>query len=94
MNPQLLAAVQASLDRAYAKAKELLAANRSSLDALATALFERGYLDAAEIETVLQKAPLARKGSAPEAVVGRLRSVEETETQPHDSTEPDWTSRS
>jgi ATP-dependent Zn protease len=94
MNPHLLAAVQTCLDRAYARAKDLLTANRSSLDALATALFERGYLDAAEIETVLQKAPLARKGSAPEAVVGRLRSVEETETQPHDSTEPDWTSRS
>jgi hypothetical protein len=89
MNPQLLAAVQASLDRAYARAKNLLTANRSSLDALATALFERGYLDAAEIETVLQKAPLVRKGLAPEAVDGRLPSVEESETQPHESTEPD-----
>jgi cell division protease FtsH len=87
MDPRLLAAVQASLDRAYARAKNLLTANRSSLDALATALFERGYLDAAEIETVLQKAPLARKGSAPEAMAGRLPSAEETMTQPHG--EPD-----
>jgi len=89
MNPHLLAAVQASLDRAYARAKELLNANRSSLDALATALFERGYLDATEIQTVLQKTPLARMGSAQEAVVGTQPSAEKTETQPHEPTEPD-----
>jgi ATP-dependent Zn protease len=60
MRPNLLAAVQASLDRAYARAKDLLNANRPSLDALANALFGRGYLDATEIEAVLETAPLAR----------------------------------
>ena len=59
MSPNLLAAVQASLDTAYARARDLLNANRASLDALATALFERGYLDATEIEAVLQATPLA-----------------------------------
>lgn len=59
MSPNLLGAVQACLDTAYARAKDLLNANRTSLDALATALFERGYLDATEIEAVLQATPLA-----------------------------------
>lgn len=65
MRPDLLAAVQASLDIAYARAKDLLTANRSSLDALATALFERGYLDAAEIEAVLQATPPLEPTSPP-----------------------------
>jgi len=60
MSPDLLGAVQACLDRAYAKAKDLLNANRASLDALAAALIQRSYLDATEIEAVLQAVPLAR----------------------------------
>lgn len=66
MRPDLLAAVQGSLDQAYARAKDLLNANRASLDALATALFERGYLDAAEIDAVLQATPLPRPTFVPE----------------------------
>jgi hypothetical protein len=68
MRADLLAAVQSSLDQAYARAKDLLNANRPSLEALANALFERGYLDAAEIEAVLQVAPLALAARAPEEV--------------------------
>jgi hypothetical protein len=89
MDPHLLAAVQTSLDRAYAAAKDLLNAHRASLDALATALFERGYLDATEIETVLQSAPLARATSAAEATVGAQPSAEQTETHPGEAIEPD-----
>jgi hypothetical protein len=81
MRPDLLAAVQASLDQAYGRAKELLKANRSALDALANALFERGYLDAAEIETVLQATPLARPALATEVMATTRTSAEGTQGQ-------------
>lgn len=51
-------AVRTSLDRAYAAARELLTAHRPSLDALADALFAKGYLDRAEIKAVLAAVPL------------------------------------
>jgi len=54
----LRTAVRRSLDQAYAAALELLAKHRPTLDALAGALFTGGYLDHAEIQAILAKAPL------------------------------------
>ena len=53
-------AVNRSLEHAHAAALELLSTNRSTLDALADALFTGGYLDRDEIEAILTKAPLHR----------------------------------
>jgi cell division protease FtsH len=66
---KLRAAVGATIDRAYATALDLLAQNRSALDALAAALFATGYLDRAEIEAVLVQTPLRSQAntSAPAA---------------------------
>lgn len=89
MRPNLLAAVQASLDQAYARAKDLLNANRASLDALATALFERGYLDAAEIEAVLQVTPLALPELAAKVVAITPTSTDSKYRQPQDAIEPE-----
>jgi ATP-dependent Zn protease len=54
----LRSAVGHTLDRAYAGALKLLSTNRSTLDALADALFAGGYLDCGEIQAVLAKAHL------------------------------------
>jgi len=89
MRPNLLAAVQASLDQAYARAKDLLNGNRASLDALANALFERGYLDAAEIEAVLQTTPLARPALAAEEVTMTPPLADGPQKQPKDAAEPE-----
>ena len=89
MRPDLLAAVQASLDQAYGRAKELLKANRSALDAFANALFERGYLDAAEIETVLQAAPLTRPTVAAEEVAIMPPSTPGSQEQPEGAAGPE-----
>jgi hypothetical protein len=51
-------AVNRSLEHAHAAALELLSTNRSTLDALAEALFTGSYLDRDEIEAILTKAPL------------------------------------
>ena len=56
--PDLRKAVRRTLEAAEAKALELLTANRPSLDALADALFQSGYLDRAEIDSVLAATPL------------------------------------
>lgn len=58
LHRNLQAAVQRTLDRAHAAAKELLSANRAALEALAAALTERGYLDRDEINTLLAQVPL------------------------------------
>jgi len=58
MFDHLRAAIGLTIDRAYATALELLAENRSTLDALAAALFTAGYLDHTEIEAVLAQTPL------------------------------------
>jgi ATP-dependent Zn protease len=89
MSPDLFGAVQASLYKAYAGAKDLLNANRASLDALANALFERGYLDAAEIEAVLQATPLARPAPAAEEVVMTAPSEAHLPNQPGYELEPE-----
>jgi cell division protease FtsH len=67
MSDTLRAAATSNLDRAYAKALDVLVENRSALDALAAALFSAGYLDRAEIEAVLAQTPLrtAEKTLAP-----------------------------
>lgn len=58
MFDSLRTAVTSTIDRAYAMALEVLSRNRSTLDALAAALFSAGYLDQAEIAAVLAKVPL------------------------------------
>ncbi len=57
-------AVQATLDAAYARARDLLTANRPTLEALAEALFDVGYLDRAEINAVVAAHPLARPATS------------------------------
>ena len=59
--PDLRNAVRQALEAAEAQALELLTTNRHSLDALADALFQSGYLDRPEIDNVLAAAPLRRK---------------------------------
>jgi cell division protease FtsH len=78
----LRVAVEATIDRAYATALEVLAQNRSALDALAEALFSAGYLDRTEIEAVLAQTPL------------RSRATDDGSTQrypQHNDTEQDRT---
>jgi cell division protease FtsH len=58
MFEKLRAAVGSTVDRAYAMALNMLDRNRSTLDALAAALFAAGYLDRAEIDAVLHQTPL------------------------------------
>jgi cell division protease FtsH len=59
----LATAVRQSLDRAYAVALAVLAENRRTLDVLADALFNSGYLERSEIEAVLAQAPLHTKNT-------------------------------
>ena len=80
--PDLRNTVQRSLEAAEANALELLAANRSSLDALAQALFTSGYLDRAEIDAVLTAAPL-RQQQAPAATVATPLDAESGEAARH-----------
>jgi len=63
-------AVQATLDAAYARAREVLGANRLPLEALAAALFEAGYLDRREIEAVVAAYPLATRAPTKEPQSG------------------------
>jgi cell division protease FtsH len=65
MFDKLRAAVGATIDRAYATALDLLAQNRSALDALSAALFAAGYLDRAEIEAILVQTPLCAQTNTP-----------------------------
>jgi cell division protease FtsH len=58
LSDRLRAAVEATINRAYATALDVLAQNRRALDALTGALFSAGYLDRAEIEAVLVQTPL------------------------------------
>jgi ATP-dependent Zn protease len=58
MFDKLRAAVSATIDRAYAKALDVLAKNQRAMDALTAALFSANYLDRAEIEAVLVQTPL------------------------------------
>ena len=67
----LRAAVGSTLDRAYATALEILGRNRSTLDALAAALFSNGYLDQVEIEAILMQAPLCSKAVTDTPAPGR-----------------------
>ena len=54
----LRSAVAGTIDRAYAAAQELLALNRHALEGLAAALFDAGYLDRSDINSVLVHSPL------------------------------------
>ncbi|MBS0248344.1 MAG: AAA family ATPase [Proteobacteria bacterium] len=64
LRPDLHEAVQGTLDEAYSRSRDVLAANRSTLEALAEALFEAGYLDRAEIKAVVAAYPLASRAVA------------------------------
>jgi ATP-dependent Zn protease len=57
----LRSTVGRTIDRAYAAALDILRQHRHTLDALAAALFDAGYLDRGEIEAVLRQAPLRTK---------------------------------
>ncbi len=70
LRPDLHDAVQATLDAAYARARDVLAANRPMLEALTEALFEAGYLDRAEIAAVVAAYPLAARAPAKEPQSG------------------------
>jgi cell division protease FtsH len=54
----LRSAVGGTIDRAYAAAPELLRQNQHALEALAKALFGAGYLDRADIQSILVHSPL------------------------------------
>ena len=56
--PDVREAIRKTLDRMHKTAVDLLARNRPLLDALAGALFERGYLDAGAIREILGRHPL------------------------------------
>ena len=56
---RLRTSVQATIDGAFATALDALGRNRAALDALAAALFNRGYLDRQEIETILAPSSLS-----------------------------------
>ena len=71
MFDKLRAAVGSTIDRAYARALDVLGRNQRALDALAAALFTAGYLDRAEIEAVLTKTPL------------RSRAIDDVSAQEH-----------
>ena len=58
LHPYLVTAVQTTLAAVYRQTKQLLSANRRSLDALATALFEAGHLERAEIAEILARIPV------------------------------------
>ncbi|MBS0535239.1 MAG: AAA family ATPase [Proteobacteria bacterium] len=89
-------AVQATLDAAYVRARDVLAANRPTLQALAEALFEAGYLDREEIEAVVAAYPLALRApvrgphSGPKGpkIVDTHRAKAEREAQDDYSTTP------
>jgi len=51
-------AVARSLERAHSAALDLLKQNRAALDALAGALFAKGYLDRAEIAAIFEQTPI------------------------------------
>ena len=72
-------AVNRSLERAHAAALELLSTNRSTLNALAEALFTGGYLDRDEIEAILTKAPLHRDDDKTESPAA---SVQQPDAEP------------
>jgi ATP-dependent Zn protease len=78
--PDVRSAVTKTLGRVHGAAVDLLARNRPLLDALAEALFERGYLDAQGIGTVLDRFPLrSPEGTAPpKAVDSGMTSSPET----------------
>jgi ATP-dependent Zn protease len=83
----LRVAVASTIDRAYATALEILGRNRSTLDALAAALFSAGYLDQAEIAAVLAQTPLCLQ-VATDAVGRPPEQPDETRDQTGAATQP------
>jgi cell division protease FtsH len=80
---RLRASVGATIDRAYARALEVLFQNRNALDRLSAALFSAGYLEHTEIQAVLAETPLhaqeATDSPAPQ-------NVQQSETALREST--------
>ena len=52
-DPRIREAVRATLDEAYAQAKELVTEHRSAIDRVADALVARRYLDAGEVRSLV-----------------------------------------
>jgi ATP-dependent Zn protease len=71
-------AVRGTLDKAYTAAKALIATNRASLNALAAALIDRGYLDRDEIHAILAQVPLSitENADAPPVQAAQTSPVE------------------
>jgi cell division protease FtsH len=57
LDASLRKGIEKTLDRVQAATCELLARNRGCLDALASALYEKGYMSADEIGRLLEKVP-------------------------------------
>jgi len=63
--PEVRGAVATTLERVHQAALDLLVRNRVLLEAIAEALFERGYLDAEAILHVVARHPLQPAGRTP-----------------------------
>jgi ATP-dependent Zn protease len=57
LDTDLRKSIEKTLDRVQKAARELLARNRACLDALASALYEKGYMSAAEIAGLFENVP-------------------------------------
>ena len=57
-NTEMIVLIKKRLDRCLEQARDILSKNRSAHLAIADALEERGYLDAAEVEALLNQFPL------------------------------------
>ena len=91
--PEMRAAVRRSIEAAEIAAIELLTRNRAALDALAQVLFANGYLDRAEIDAALAKAPLTptwpAHGPQAQAVAPSYGSTKGTSAATRSSQGPD-----
>lgn len=88
LDEALRAAVRRTIDDAFARTLDLLGQHRRALDALAAALYEKAYLDRADIRAVLAQHPLVIIGAhAASSHAGRVHKAPATQ-QPSSSREP------
>ena len=88
LDDALRAAVRRTIDEAFAHTLDLLSKHRRALDALATALFEKAYLDRDEIHAVLAQHPLVNVGARGASFhSGHVREAP-TASEPFSSREP------
>ncbi|HZL36746.1 MAG TPA: AAA family ATPase [Tepidisphaeraceae bacterium] len=78
----LRTSVTKTMDRAYARALDLLNQNRPALEALASALFAAGYLDRADIQSILVHSPLGAQimAEVPTASVSEILDAPSDDT--------------